>query len=284
MLIICCRNKVRGRAGMLFDVSLGRYYETGSLLHRTDARVKIILYMLFLVATFMVETAAGLALLGIVIMLQIIAAKIPLKVMKTTITPVLPIVIFIFILNLLTLRTGNILWEWKFIIITDYGVSRALLMASRLMSLVISTSLLLTLTTTPLRIADALESLLSPLKVIKVPVSELAMMMSIALRFIPTLINETRKIMNAQISRGADYDTGSFAGRIKGYVTVLIPLFISSFKRAEELAVAMDARCYISGVRRTKLNPLRICFKDITVAAVFVLVLSGIVVTDYILR
>jgi len=268
----------------MMDVSLGRYYETGSILHRTDARIKILLYILFLVATFMIKTSAGLAMLGLLIMAQLIVARIPLKIIKTSVLPVLPIVIFIFILNILTLDEGSVLWEWKFITITDYGIYRAVLMAARLLFLVMSTSLLITFTTTPLRIADALESLLSPLKLIRIPVSELAMIMSIALRFIPTLTTETQKIMKAQISRGADYDTGTFINRIKGYITVLVPLFISSFKRAEELAVAMDARCYIAGSKRTKLNPLKIHGKDIAVAAVFLLMISATVMTDYVLR
>ena len=147
-------------------------------------------------------------------------------------------------------------------------------MAVRILFLILSTSVLLTLTTTPLKISDALESLLSPLKVFNVPVHEASMMMSIALRFIPTLIEETDKIMKAQQSRGADYDTGTFINRIKGYITVLVPLFVSSFKRAEELAVAMDARCYRGGTNRTKLNPLKITGRDVLI---FVLFMSGAV-------
>ncbi|SCW36886.1 energy-coupling factor transport system permease protein [Ruminococcaceae bacterium YRB3002] len=269
---------------MLNNISLGRFYDTGSVLHRTDPRVKIILYMVFLIAIFMIKTGPSLALFGIVTVVQIIVAKIPLKVIRTTVVPVLPLIIFIFLLNVFTLTTGNVLWEWKFIRITDYGVSRAALMACRLLFLIISTSILLTLTTTPLKISDALESLCSPLKLIKIPVHEMAMMMSIALRFIPTLISETNKIMNAQVSRGADYDTGSVIRRVKGYITVLIPLFVSSFKRAEELAIAMDARCYRGGTGRTKLNPLRITGRDIAVGVIFTAVAVIPVVLEYILR
>ena len=157
-------------------------------------------------------------------------------------------------------------------------------MAVRLMFLIVSTSILLTLTTTPLKISDALEKLFSPLKVIKVPVHEMAMMMSIALRFIPTLVAETDKIMKAQVSRGADYDTGTFINRVKGYITVLIPLFVSSFKRAEELAVAMDARCYRGGEGRTKLNPLKLTLTDVLTGLFLGLCAVLLVVIDLSLR
>jgi len=269
---------------MLKDISLGRFYDTGSVLHRLDPRIKVILYIIYLIAIFMIKTTPGLLLLGIVTLIQVIVAKIPLKILKSTIMPMIPLALFIFVLNLFTLKTGNELWKWKFILITDYGLERALLMALRLIFLIVSTSILLTLTTTPLKIADALEKLFSPLKVIKVPVHEMAMMMSIALRFIPTLIEETNKIMKAQISRGADYDTGTFVNRIKGYITVLIPLFISSFKRAEELATAMDARCYRGGEGRTKLNPLKIEAKDILLGLLFTAIAAGMVVFDIYLR
>ena len=269
---------------MLNDISLGKYCETGSILHKTDPRVKIILYLIYLVAIFMIKTTGALALLAIITVVQIIVARIPMKVMKSTILPVIPIVFFIFLLNLVTLREGRTIWKWWLIEITDYGVMRAVLMALRLMFLVVSTSIMLTLTTTPLKIADALESLGSPLKLIKVPVHEMAMMMSIALRFIPTLVEETNKIMRAQISRGADYDTGSVISKMKGYITVLIPLFVSSFKRAEELAVAMDARCYRGGDGRTKLNPLKIKLRDVLIGIVFTLSAVLLVLLDFVLR
>ena len=259
---------------MLDNISLGRYVDTGSLLHRTDPRIKVILYIVYLVTVFIVNSPPALAALFVVTLIQLIVAKIPLDVTWSTLKPVLPLALFILILNVFTIKQGDVLWTWKFLTITDEGTSKAVLMALRLVFLILSTSVLLTLTTTPLKIADALESLLSPLKVFHVPVHEASMMMSIALRFIPTLIEETDKIMKAQISRGANYDTGSFISRLKGYVTVLIPLFVSSFKRAEDLAVAMDARCYRGDRKRTKLNPLKITGKDI---AVFIAFLAGAV-------
>jgi len=269
---------------MLSDISLGKYYKADSILHRTDPRIKTLLYVVYLVVIFMINSPAALGALAGVIVIQVVMAKVRPSVIWKTVKPVLPLSVFILILNILTIKQGDLLFQWKFISITDYGIARAILMAVRLMFLILSTSLMLTLTTTPLKIADALESLFSPLKLIKVPVHEMAMMMSIALRFIPTLIEETDKIMKAQVSRGADYDTGSFINRVKGYLTVLIPLFISSFRRAEELAVAMDARCYKGGEGRTKLNPLKITGTDILVGLFLTACAAGLVVMDLTLR
>lgn len=269
---------------MLNDISLGKYYETGSLLHRSDPRMKILMYFIYLVMVFMIRTPGAIALLGIVTVVISVISKVPLKAVKSTVFPVLPFVLFIFVINLFTIKTGRTLWEWTILTITDEGIERASVMSVRLLFLILLTSLLLTLTTTPLKIADALESLFSPLKVIKVPVHEMAMMMSIALRFIPTLTDETNKIMKAQVSRGADYDTGTVINRMRGYITVLIPLFVSSFKRADELATAMDARCYRGGEGRTKLNPLKLRSSDILIGLIMVLTASGIIVLDRILR
>ena len=269
---------------MIKDISLGRYCEGNSVLHKTDPRVKIILYMVYLIAIFMIKEPVTLALVAVVTTFQICIAKIPLRIIMSTVTPIVPLVFFIFLLNLFSLTSGNVLWQYSFLRITDFGIERAILMSLRLFFLIISTSIFLTLTTTPLRIADALESLMAPLKIIKVPVHEMAMMMSIALRFIPTLIRETEKIMNAQVSRGADYDTGGLIKRVKGYTTVLIPLFVSSFKRAEELAVAMDARCYKGGGKRTKLNPLKLKLSDVAVGLSFTIMSALIVAIDFVLR
>ena len=269
---------------MLSNISLGKYYKADSILHRTDPRIKTLLYVVYLVVIFMIKSPIAIGALAGVILVQTIMAKVRPSVIWRTIRPVLPLSIFILILNILTIKQGNVIFEWKIITITDYGVGRAVLMAIRLVFLILSTSLMLTLTTTPLKIADALESLFAPLKLVKVPVHEMAMMMSIALRFIPTLIEETDKIMKAQVSRGADYDTGSFINRVKGYITVLIPLFVSSFRRAEELAVAMDARCYRGGEGRTKLNPLRIKSTDVLVGLFLTVCAAGLVVMDMSLR
>lgn len=269
---------------MLKDISLGRYYDTNSIIHQTDPRIKIIMYILYLVAIFMVETPWAILLVAVVTLLQLIAAKIPARITFTTMIPILPLALFIFVLNIFTIKEGITIFSWWKLSITDMSVLKAITMSLRLVFMILSTSVLLTLSTTPLKIADALEKLFAPLKLIKVPVHELSMMMSIALRFIPTLIEETDKIMKAQVSRGADYDTGSVLNRIKGYITVLVPLLISSFKRAEELAIAMDARCYRGGDGRTKLNPLKITGKDILVGAILAIGAAGIVIFDFILR
>ena len=250
---------------MLKDISIGRYYQTESVLHSLDPRFKTILFVAFMVAIFMLETPVAIgALIVFTIILQIMG-KIPPKVMWNTAKPIIPILIMIFVLNALTIHEGEELFKWYKIIITRGGLENATLMSIRLLMMIFVTSIILTLTTTPLKLSEALEKLFGPLKVIKFPVHEMAMMMSIALRFIPTLVDETDKIMKAQVSRGANYDTGSFLSRLKGYVTVLVPLFVSSFRRADELATAMDARCYNGGEGRTKLNPLKITGKDVIV-------------------
>lgn len=265
---------------MLKDISLGRYYSGKSMLHELDPRIKVLMFMLYMVTVFCVDSWQAILVFMLVTVTQVLVAKLPVKVVLSSLAPVVPLAIFIAILNVLTIRKGEAVFEWRFILITGYGIKRALLMGSRLILLILSTSVLLSLTTTPLKLSDALEKLFAPLKLIKVPVHEMAMMMSIALRFIPTLVEETDKIMKAQVSRGADYDTGTIVARTKGYITVIIPLFVSSFKRAEELAVAMDARCYRGGEGRTKLNPLRIVKKDVLIAVILTLGAGLVIVAE----
>lgn len=263
---------------MLKDVSIGRYYQGKSTLHSLDPRLKVILFIIYMVVILLATKPLAIGLLLIAAIHVFVQGKIPPKYIWNSIKPVLPIAIFIFILNIFTIKEGEVIWSfWRFNV-TDAGLPKAGLLSFRLIMLIAITSVLLTLTTTPLKLADALENLFSPLKVIKAPVHEMAMMMSIALRFIPTLTDETDKIMKAQVSRGADYDTGSVLNRMKGYVTVLIPLFISSFRRAEELAIAMEARCYNGGVGRTKLNPLKITGKDIAYFLILLVYPAAIIV------
>ena len=269
---------------MFNKISLGRYYPADSFLHETDPRVKTILYAVYLVAIFIIKEPVAIGILGGIIILQLILAKITPGILWSTVKPMIPLALFIFVINVFTIREGNVLFTWKIITITDYGIGKAVIMAVRLIFIIVSTSILLTHTTTPLKMSDALEKLFAPLSVIKIPVHEMAMMMSIALRFIPTLASETDKIMKAQQSRGADYDTGSFINKVKGYITVLIPLFVSSFRRADELAVAMDARCYRGGKGRTKLNPLHLTAKDVLAGIMFTLLAALVVVIDLSLR
>lgn len=267
---------------MIKDITLGSYIETGSILHKLDPRVKILMYLLYLVSIFIGKSFYSILVAFLITVILSIVARFSIKDIWSTVKPTLPLAIFIFVMNLFSIRTGEVIWEFKFLKITNEGLLSASLMGARLILLILSTGILLTLTTTPLKIADGLESLGAPFKLIGVPVHEISMMMSIALRFIPTLLEETDKIMKAQMSRGADYDSGSIINRVRGYVTVLVPLFVSSFKRADDLSVAMDARCYRGGKGRTKLNPLKLTPKDVLAGFVMLIGAGLIIVANYI--
>jgi energy-coupling factor transport system permease protein len=241
---------------MLGNLSLGSFYPGQSLLHQLDPRTKILVSILVMVLIFIVNSAVPMLLIGLLTILLIVLSRVPVRLVLNGLKPMLFILVFAFILNMLTVR-GT---PWLVIgplTISDQGVYTALRMAARLTFLILNTTLLLTLTTTPIMVADAMENLLGPMKKIGFPAHEMAMMMSIALRFVPTLLEETDKIMKAQSSRGADYDTGGLISKARGLVSVLIPLFVSAFKRAEDLAVAMEARCYRGGEGRTRLKILR---------------------------
>jgi energy-coupling factor transport system permease protein len=242
---------------MLKQISLGRYYPGQSILHQLDPRVKLIVSLCYMALVFLIQAAIPMLLLGLLTLLLILLSGVPLRHILNSLKPILFILIFAFVINLLTVE-GEQLLAIGPLTITDQGVYTALRMAARLTLLIISTTLFLTLTTTPILVADAIESLLGPLRRIGFPVHEMAMMMSIALRFVPTLLEETDKIMKAQSSRGADYDTGGLIAKARGLVSVLIPLFVSAFKRAEELAVAMEARCYRGGEGRTRLKVMQV--------------------------
>lgn len=251
---------------MLGNISLGRYYPGQSLLHKLDPRCKILSAISMMILIFIARSLWTMLLLAVITILFILIAKVPLKMLLSSLKPMIFILIFAFVLNLLTV-SGD---EWLRIgpvTITDQGFYTAVRMASRLALLILNTTLFLTLTTTPIHVADALENLLGPLRKIGFPAHEMAMMMSIALRFVPTLLEETDKIMKAQSSRGADYDTGGLITKARGLVSVLIPLFVSAFKRAEDLAVAMEARCYRGGEGRTRLKIMRYSSRDLFFAA-----------------
>ena len=247
---------------MMKDISIGRYVQGNSVLHRLDPRVKVFLFILYMVTIFLANRPIAMVATFAVVLLLALLSKIPVVEVLRSVRPIVFIMAFIFVINIFTIRSGETIFSWWIFTVTMGGLQKAVLMAFRLLLLILATSLLLSLTTTPLKLSDALESLGSPLKVLHVPVNEMAMTISIALRFIPTLVEETDKIMKAQSSRGAEYDTGNIFQRAKGYVAVLVPLFVSAFKRAEELAVAMDARCYQGGVGKTKLHPLRMKGSD----------------------
>ncbi len=259
---------------MLKNISIGQYYPGNSAVHRMDPRVKILLAIAYIVAVFI---AGGwtpyIACFGFVLLAAGIA-KIPYGYLLRSLKPILFIVAFTFILNIFFTRTGTPLFEWGIILITVEGVMTALRLAIRLVFLVLGTSLL-TLTTSPIAMTDGLEYLMKPLTVVKFPAHELAMMMTIAMRFIPTLLDETDKIMKAQMARGADFESGNLIHRAKAMIPLLVPLFVSAFRRAEELAMAMEARCYHGGEGRTRMKVLRMGAVDAYGALVTLVLLVG---------
>lgn len=249
---------------MISDITLGQFFPGYSPLHKLDPRTKIILAIAAIVAIFFANNPVSFALVTVATLSLIIVSRISVKVILKGIKPLIIILIFTAILNVfMTGGAGKPLVEfWIFTIYTE-GIVRAVFMALRVVLLIIITSMLLTYTTSPISLTDGLESLLSPLKIIRIPVHTFAMMMSIALRFIPTLVEETEKIMNAQKSRGADFSSGGLIKRAKALVPILIPLIVSSFKRAEDLATAMECRCYRGDKNRTKLVKLQFKWRDV---------------------
>jgi energy-coupling factor transport system permease protein len=226
-----------------------------------DARFKILLTGVFIAMLFYGKSIAGLAIGALFVVLVTVISRVSFIMVIKSVKPIIPILIFTGILNLFFLQDGEVYFKWKFIKITEYGIETSVFMLFRIVLLVCGSSLL-TYTTSPIVLTDAIERLLSPLKKFKMPVHELAMMMTIALRFIPTLIEETDKIMAAQKSRGADLETGGIVKRAKALLPILIPLFVSAFRRAEELATAMECRCYHGGDGRTRLKVLKSSYRD----------------------
>lgn len=267
---------------MIKDITLGQYFPGESVLHKMDPRFKLVLTLLLLVMLFSASNYYSLLLGAVFVTVIMIISKIPIKVMLKGLKPILPLVILTALLNLFFVSGDAPLLAWKFIKIYPEGIRITIFMVVRIVFLILGTSLL-TYTTSPVVLTDALERLMSPLKVLKFPVHELAMMMTIALRFIPTLIEETDKIMSAQKARGADIDSGGLISRIKALVPILIPLFISSFKRAEELALAMESRCYKGGEGRTRLKQLKAKKRDYLGSLVTLLVFGGIITLNIIL-
>lgn len=245
------------------SVALGQYYPTGSILHRLDPRMKVLMALLYIVATFLAKSfvSFGMLLLSAIVLLMI--SRIPLRIVLGGLKPILFIMIFTMLINVFLVGgEGDPLFAWKFIRIYREGLFQAVFMVVRILVLIMGTSLFLTYTTTPIMLTDAIERLLGPLRVLHVPVHEFAMMMTIALRFIPTLMEETDKIMAAQKARGADFTSGSLLSRAKALIPILIPLFVSAFRRADELATAMECRCYHGGKGRTRMTVLHYRFGD----------------------
>ena len=239
----------------LKDITLGQYFPGNSILHRLDPRTKILLTAMYIVALFLAKQLVGYGIMMVVLASAIAVSKVKLKTIFRGLKPIMIIIIITAFLNLFW-TPGQTIWKWGFLNLTVEGIWSAIFMVLRISMLILCT-FLLTYTTSPILLTDGLENLMGPLKKIHVPVHELSMMMSIALRFIPTLIEETDKIMSAQKARGADFDTGGLMDKAKALIPLLVPLFISAFRRADELAMAMECRCYHGGEGRTRLRQLK---------------------------
>ncbi|MCL2014438.1 MAG: energy-coupling factor transporter transmembrane protein EcfT [Oscillospiraceae bacterium] len=275
---------------MLKDITIGQYYPSVSFVHNLDPRTKLLLSFVFIASVFIARPYnIGYAIIILMTGALYIISKIPVKMIFKGLKPIIPIIIFTVVINLLFLN-GEIVeirWidgetvplRWWIFKITYEGINYAVTIIIRISCLIAGTSLL-TYTTRPMELTDAIETLLSPLKKIKVPVHEFAMMMTIALRFIPTLIDETDKIMSAQKARGACLDNGTLIQRAKALIPILIPLMISAFRRADELALAMECRCYNGGEGRTKFKQLRISARDMVAASVMILFLSLVIIVN----
>ncbi len=246
---------------MIKNITLGQFFPGNSIVHRLDARIKLILTVAVIVLVFLVHTVIGYAVVFLFFVIVIFLSKLSVKYVIQGLKPLWFILIFTFVLNTFFYSGGTELFSWWILRITEEGLINAARLAIRLIYL-ITTTTLLTLTTSPISLTDALESLLRPLKVIRFPVHELSMMMTIAMRFIPTLIEETDKIMKAQTARGAEFDSGNVLKRAAGMVPLLVPLFVGAFRRADELAFAMESRCYNGGKGRTRMKVMRLHLRD----------------------
>ncbi len=262
---------------MLKDITLGQFFPGSSFIHRLDPRTKLILLVVYIVALFLAGSWISYGVMLLFIAVSIIVSRVPFKAFLRGMKPLLLILTFTALLNLFFTTGENILVSFWRITIYWEGVTHAVFMVGRIVMLIFGT-FLMTYTTSPIALTDGLESLLGPLKKIKVPVHELSMMMCIALRFIPTLIEETDKIMSAQKARGADFETGNLLQRVKALVPILVPLFVSAFRRADELATAMECRCYHGGDGRTKMKLLRYRRNDLLAFAIGILLTVGVFV------
>ncbi len=266
---------------MIRDITLGQYYPSDSVIHRLDPRVKIIGTFVYLIGLFMIDTFWGFLFSALFLEAIILTSKVPLRFVLKGLKPIMFLLVITFILNLF-MFDGEILFRWKFISITDQGLYKASFMGIRLFLIIIS-SYIMTLTTKPINLTDGIEHLLKPFDRIKVPSHEIALMMSIALRFIPTLLEETDKIMKAQISRGADFETGNIFRRAKSLVPILIPLFLSAFRIALDLAMAMEARCYQGGDKRTRMKPMKYMKKDYLAYMILLIFIALVFMEEYLI-
>lgn len=268
---------------MLNNVSFGQYYPTKSFVHKMDARIKLLLTVLYIVTVFLVQTYSGYIATFVVLLVTIIVARIPFKTVLKSIKAVIFLIFFTVILNVFFYNGEEVLWSWWILTIHKGAIDFAIRMALRLLFLVMGTSLL-TFTTSPVELTDGLESLMTPLKFIKFPVHDVAVIMSITLRFIPILMEEADKIIMAQSSRGADFSSKNIIKKAKAMLPILIPLFISAFRRAEELSLAMDSRCYNATDKRTRYKKGRLTIRDLVGTLLFLSLLAFIIVDNQVLR
>ena len=266
---------------MLNDVIFGQYYPQKSFVHRMDPRAKIVLMIAYIVALFVADNFFGLAAVTLFLIVTVIFSRVPFGSVLRSVKMILFLIIFTAILNLFFYSTEGVhlIWQWGILALSWESIVNMIFLAFRLFLLVMGTSIL-TLTTAPVELTDGIESLLKPLKYIKFPVHELALIMSIALRFIPTLMDETNRIIAAQKARGADFETGGLFKRAKAMIPVLIPLLVSAFRRAEELGDAMDARCYSGAKGRTKYKKLTFTWRDLAATLVVAALITGIVLLN----
>jgi len=262
---------------MIKDITLGQYFPMDSPIHKIDPRFKILFTLFYIILIFFANSVLTYSLVGVFCIAVVLLSKIRFTVVLKSVKSLMYVIIITAVINVFFTSGGKIIWEWKFLKISSNGIRNAVNMALRLVLLVIGSSLL-TYTTSPIALTDGMEKLLKPFSKIGLPSHEIAMMMTIALRFIPTLLEETEKIMNAQKSRGADFESGSLIKRAKSLIPVLIPLFINSFKRADELATAMECRCYRGGEGRTRLRVLKFCKSDYISLFVMVVFASALIV------
>ena len=265
---------------MLKDITLGQYFPADTVVHRLDPRTKLLAVILYIVALFNARGVVTYAIMAAVLAASVLLSHVPFKSLTRGLKPVYIIVAFTAVMNLFFTAGTPVADVWLLRHITFEGIRSAIAMVLRIIMLIMGT-FLLTYTTSPISLTDGLERLLSPLKKLKLPIHELAMMMSIALRFIPTLIEETDKIMSAQKARGADFESGNIFQRAKALVPILVPLFISAFRRADELATAMECRCYHGGEGRTALHVLRYQTADYLVLLAFLVLAVGIIVLKH---
>ena len=262
---------------MLKDITLGQYFPGNSFIHRLDPRTKLICTIVYIAALFIAKSYITYGILLFILVVSVAISRIKPMALLKGLKPLAFIIIFTAILNLFYIKGGVELWSWWVLTITTKGIETAFFMVFRIMMLICGT-FLLTYTTTPMALTDGIELLLNPFKKIHVPVHEFAMMMSIALRFIPTLIEEADKISNAQKARGADFETGKLTERAKALLPLLVPLFVSAFRRADELAIAMESRCYHGGEGRTRMKKLHMTTSDVVTIFASFAFLAGIIV------